>query len=265
MGLLDSLVAGVKGVGGAIRQRVERLEEDGVLRMHRRRLAEALKKKRREPAPIAGELTPSGFVQKGGGRHLYLFWIMAGVLGLGFLWLLRRAFIGFGQPGWSWGSAVAIAIFGVIIGWLIYAFAIDRKGLAAELIRGELTVERWPLRTGEQCAVRYRASARGRRSIVKAQALLRCKESISWRNTTENRTDGRSLAVHSVRLGEAAPAAAADGSLTVTWKMQVPADAPPTLAGITTGIAWEIAVDVQADGPVAATHEFPVLVVPGTA
>jgi hypothetical protein len=264
MGLLGSLAALVGRVGGSIQQRVERFDEDRVLRMHRRRLREALKKKPRKPWPIRGELTPSGFVQKAGGRQMYLLAITGVVIAFGALWLLRNALIGVGQPGWNWGPLVAIVVFGAIIGWLFSAFAMDRKGFAALLIRGELTVERWPLRTGEACAVRYRVSARGRRAILKAQALLRCDESISWEDSSKKLRDGRGLAVHKAGLAETSCTTDAEGWMTVTWKMQVPAGLPPSLDGETTGIAWQIVVDVQVEGALA-TQEFSMLVIPGAA
>jgi hypothetical protein len=265
MGLLGSLAALVARVGDSVQQRVERFDEDRVLRMHRRRLGEALKKGPRKAWPIRGEVTPSGFVQRTGGRQMYLLAITGMVIAFGVFWLLRRALIGFGEPGWNWVPLLAIALFGVVIGVIVYAFFMDSKGFAALWVRGELTVERWPLRTGEPCAVRYRASARGRRAIVKARAALRCEEGITWHDTSRKGRDGRSLAVHNASLGEATPSIAADGSITVTWSVQIPSGAPPSLDGETTRITWEIVVEVQAEGAIATTQEFSMLVIPGTA
>lgn len=213
---------------------------------------------------IAGTKVASGFEQHSGEPLDIPVLLMGGgftMFLLVFLWGLWPTFQQ--RPATSNPVVTTLAIL-MCGGGIVFLVAVIRY--LARLVLSQasaeswLTVRSWPLKPGAIVRMQYRARARFGGEIESIDVVLRCFETVQWKDLRGLRH--RKVCVREVSVPTMRAHAMVNGSAGGDWALRVPRDGPPSFKGENCSIQWIVTIDLRIARAPDSSLAFTVLVSP---
>lgn len=170
----------------------------------------------------------------------------------GIFLLMRR------DGGVPFFATLILALFMVIGGLLVLA-VLAKCWTMLHYAPGELAMERWPLRLGDDPRVVFRRRIKRRFTVRAIEARLTCRESARYRRgtdvtTVKERVWEQTLAPE--RVITTGPL------IEGIWVLHIPPSLPPSFKSANNAIEWELEVRVRASGGPSANAEFALSIAP---
>lgn len=232
---------------------------------HARNLAAAGAAAPRNILPvIAGTRVASGFEQHSGKPLDLPLLLMGGGFTLVLLVFLWGLWPTFEQRPMTSNLLVTTLTILMCVGAILFLVAVTRffarHILSQASAESWLTVRSWPLKPGAIVRMQYRARTRAGGEIESIDVVLRCFETVQWKDLRGLRH--RKVCVREVSVPTMRAHAMVNGSAGGEWALRVPRDGPPSFEGENCSIQWIVTVDLRIARAPDSSLAFTVLVSP---
>lgn len=201
---------------------------------------------------IEGTGVASGFEQHSGSPLDIPVLIGGGAFTLVLLVFVWNLWPAFDPSRWRGGNPIAVTL-GLLIcaGAIVFLVGVVRFFARLILLQASaeswLTVRSWPMKPGADVRMQYRARPRFGGNLESIDVVLRCFETVRWKDVKGLRH--RKVCVREVSVPTMRAHAMANGSAGADWTLRVPRDGPPSFEGASCSIEWVLTVGRPAHWP----------------